>query len=146
MTVDQFPDVEGALVAWLKSQTDLTALIGGHRIFFGVPKGATEATFPCVTVQLVGTVPDPSEAPIDRALIQIDVWGSFGQSGNGKKAEATNVVNTVRALLHSIHEPTPMGTNTTVYGCNVESVAWLPDPPSDRPRYSLTAEVTSMRS
>lgn len=146
MSIDQFPDVEGALVTWLKTQTTLTTALGGQRIFFGVPKGATEATFPLVTVQLVGTVPDPSDAPIDRALIQLDVWGSIGASGNGKKAEATALVNTVRALLHSIHQPTPMGTSVTVFGCNVESVAWLPDPPSDRPRYVVTAEVTAISS
>jgi hypothetical protein len=144
MTVDAFPDTEGAIRTWLRAQPAVTALVG-QRVFFGIPKGATEATFPLISVQLVSTVPDPSEAPIDRALLQIDCWGSLDASGNGQKAAATALVNTVRALLHSITQPTPMGT-VTVFGCNVESVTWLPDPTNDRPRYSLSAEVTAIRT
>ena len=142
MTVDQFPDTEGAIRSWLRDQLAVRAVVG-NRVFFGVPKAATEATFPLVTVQLVSTVPDPSEAPIDRSLIQIDCWGSLDASGNGQKAAATALVNTIRALCHSITQPTPMGT-VTVFGCNVESVTWLPDPTNDRPRYSVTAEVTAI--
>ena len=142
MTVDAFPDTEGAIRTWLRAQPAVTALVG-QRVFFGIPKAATEATFPLVTVQLVSTVPDPSEAPVDRSLIQIDCWGSLDASGNGQKAAATALVNTIRALLHSITQPTPMGT-VTVFGANVESVTWLPDPTNDRPRYVLTAEVTAI--
>jgi hypothetical protein len=142
VTVDAFPDTEGAIRTWLRAQPAVTALVG-QRVFFGIPKAATEATFPLVTVQLVSTVPDPSEAPVDRSLIQIDCWGSLDASGNGQKAAATALVNTIRALLHSITQPTPMGT-VTVFGANVESVTWLPDPTNDRPRYVLTAEVTAI--
>ena len=142
MTIDAFPDTEGALRTWLRSQTSITALVG-QRVFFGVPKRATETTVPLLTVQLVSTIPETSDAPLDRALIQIDCWGSIDTSGNGQKATATSLVNTVRALLHSITQPTPMGT-VTVFGCNVESVTWLPDPANDRPRYSLTAEVSAI--
>jgi hypothetical protein len=142
VTVDAFPDTEGAIRSWLRDQLAVRAVVG-NRVFFGVPKAATEATFPLVTVQLVSTVPDPSEAPIDRSLIQIDCWGSLDASGNGQKAAATALVNTIWALLHSITQPTPMGT-VTVFGANVESVTWLPDPANDRPRYVLTAEVTAI--
>ena len=143
MTVDAFPDTEGAIRGWLRDQVAVRAVVG-NRVFFGVPKAATEATFPLITVQLVSTIPDgASDAPLDRALLQIDCWGSIDASGNGQKATCSALVNTVRALLHSITQPTPMGT-VTVFGCNVESVTWLPDPANDRPRYSVTAEVTAI--
>lgn len=142
MSLEQFPDVEGALRTWLRTQPSLTALVG-QRVFFGVPKGATEATFPLVTIQRVGGGADTSTAPIDRALLQIDCHGSIDASGNGRKAEATALVNTVRALLHSI-ENTSLTATCRALGVTVESVIWLPDPDNDRPRYSVTAEVIAI--
>lgn len=144
MTLETFPDVEGALRTWLRAQVSLTALVG-QRVFFGVPKGATEVTFPLVTIQRVGGGDDPSTAPVDRPIIQIDCWGSLDQSGNGRKAEATALVNTVRALLQSI-ENTSLTATCRALGTTVESVIWLPDPDNDRPRYSVTAEVMAISS
>lgn len=139
---DTLPDVEGALRTWLRTRTALTALVG-QRVFFGVPKAAREDTFPLVTVQLVGTRPETSEAPIVHHLIQFDVWGSIDDSGNGRKAEALTVVNTLWAQLRDINAETALTASVVAYGLNVESLVWNPDPDNDRPRYTLTAEISA---
>jgi hypothetical protein len=76
-------------------------------VFFGVPKGATEATFPLVTVSRVGGGDDFSEVPIDIALVQIDCWGGIDDSGNGKKAEAVSLLNAVRNACLAIRGRPP---------------------------------------
>lgn len=142
---DAFPDVEGGLRAWLRTRSEVTAIVG-QRVFFGVPKGATEATFPLVVVQRVGGGDDGGESPVDVALVQIDCWGSFDASGNGRKAEARALVNAVRSALHDIRTRTTLTTGVDVFGANVEADIWAPDPDNDRPRYVLTAEVTAISS
>jgi len=140
---ETMPDIEGALRTWLRTQTDLTALIG-NRVFFGVPKGAAEASFPLVTVQLVDSRDDGSEAPVSLDLVQFDVWGSLDTSGNGKKAEATSVVNALRSVCRQVRGRTALTATVAAFGIEIVGVAWAPDPDDDRPRYVVTAEVTSI--
>lgn len=139
---ETLPDVEGAVVALLRA-FPAVASITGARTFFGIPKGATEATFPLNVVQRVGGGDDPGEAPVDLALIQIDCWGRIGASGNGLKAECTAQTNAVRSALRSITGSTD---GSDVAGITVQSVIWLPDPSNDRPRYVVTAEATAIDS
>lgn len=141
---DTLPDVEGALRTWLRTQTTVTALVG-QRIFFGVPKGATEATFPMIAISRIGGGDAPGDAPVDIALVQFDVWGSIDDSGNGRKAEATAVVNALRSTVRSVAD-TPLTADVDAFGIDVQSVIWLPDPANDRPRYTVTAEVTAISS
>lgn len=133
-----WPDVEGLLRTHLRADTGVAAIVGA-RVFFGVPKGATEATFPLVVVQRVGGGADHSEAPLDVALMQVDCWGSIA-NGNGLKAPCTALVNSVRAALEAV------GTDSTaaLKGANVESVLWLPQVDNDRPRYAVTAVVSAI--
>lgn len=138
---EQFPDVEGAVRTWLRNQPAVTAIVG-NRVFFGVPKGAQEHTFPLVTVRLISATLDPY-VPVTTALIQVDCWGPIDASGNGDKAAAWTLVNTISALFHSI-ENTTITATTRALGATVESVVWLPDSEPDRPRYSLTAEVQAI--
>lgn len=133
---ESWPDVEGALRAYLRADAGVAAIVGA-RVFFGVPRGATEATFPLITVQRVGGGADTSEAPLDIALVQIDCWGVLDASGNGDKAGATALLNTVRSACSHVTDP-------TIRGINVQTVIWLPDPDTDRPRYSVTAEVAAI--
>lgn len=143
--MSDWPDVEGALRTWLRTRTALTALVG-QRIFFGVPRGAGESSFPLVAIQRVGGGDDASDAPLDRALIQLDVWGQLDASGNGRKADAWAVVNALRTQLGAMGPDTTLASGVIGHGATVESVGWLPDPDSDRPRYAVTAEVTVIRS
>lgn len=140
---EALPDVEGALRTWMRTLSSITTLVG-QRVFFGVPKGAGESTFPLVTVSRVGGGDAEGEAPVDQALVQVECWGSFDASGNGRKAQATALVNAVRSEFRAVNGSTVLSGTTIALGINVESVVWLPDPDSDRPRYVVTAEVTAM--
>jgi hypothetical protein len=143
VTLETWPDTEGALRDWLREQPSLQALVA-RRVFFGVPRNARQ--WPLVTVQRVGGAEDISEAPVDRALVQIDVWGEIDGSGNGDKAGTTAVVNALRSLLGSVKHRTPLNATVDALGVTVAGVAWVPDPADDRPRYVVTAEVTAVSS
>lgn len=147
MPTDTLPDTEGALVTWLKGRSAVSAIVGA-RVFFGVPKGATEASYPMLVVFRVGGTDDVSDVPIDNALVQIDCWGSFGASGFGKKAECTALKNAVRAELKALTQAgsTTIAPGVDAHGMTVESDLWAPDPADDRPRYSLTVAVTASNS
>jgi len=136
--VSAWPDVEGGVRDWLRADTAITALVAG-RVFFGIPEGATDATFPLVTVARVGGGQDPSEAPLDLALIDVSVWGRLRD-----KAGATEVLNAVRSRLEEIRGRTTLATGVDAFGAEVVGVVWLPDADNARPRYSVTAEVTAM--
>jgi hypothetical protein len=137
------PDVEGGVRTFLRANAEVAAIVG-QRVFFGVPKGATEATFPLVTVSRIGGGDDFSEVPIDIALLQIDCWGGIDDSGNGKKAEAVSLLNAVRNACLAIRGRVALNSSVDAAGIFVQSVVWLPDPANDRPRYSVTAEVTAI--
>lgn len=141
--MSDWPDVEGALRTWLRADAPLTALVGA-RVFFGVPRKATDSSYPLVTVQRVGGGQDLSEVPIDRALIQFDVWGTDAESGG--KARAWAVVNALRSRLETMRDRTVLNPEVDAFGAEVLSVVWSPDPADDRPRYSVTAEVTAICS
>lgn len=138
-----WPDVEGALRTWLRADAGLQAVVG-NRVFFGVPKRAT--TWPLITVQRVGGGQDFSDAPVDLALVQLDVWGQHDASGNGMKSEALTVLNTLRSRLDSLKNRTALSDDVDAFGIEVLSVVWAPDPEDDRPRYVVTAEVSAISS
>ena len=140
---DSFPDVEGAVRTWLKTKPAVTAIVS-TRVFFGVPKGAVEATFPLVTVTRVGGGDSDSDAPDDNALIQLDCWGSISDAGFGDKAGCRTLANKVRAECKAVTGSQTLATGVDAGGMNVVSDIWLPDPANDRPRYSLTVEVAAI--
>lgn len=132
---EALPDVEGGVRDYLR-----TAGVCSGRVYFGVPTGTP--TYPLCTVQRVGGGDDPSEAPIDGALIQIDVWGRVDAAQHTDKAEARTAANAVRAALYAIRGKTALNASTIAYGAAVEADLWAPDP-TDRARYSITALVTA---
>jgi len=136
------PDVEGALRTWLRAQTTGVS----QRVYFGIPTGATEAKFPLITVALVGSRDDASDAPIDNTLVQVDVWGALDASGHGLKADTTAIVNTVRALFQAVKGRTALNASVDCFGIGVESCVWLPDADNDRPRYAMTVSVEALSS
>ncbi len=130
---------------WLRAGTEVSAIVGA-RVFFGVPRDAKESSFPLVTVRRVGGGQDTGDAPVDRALIQVDCWGSIDASGNGVKATATALVNAVRQRLEAVGTDLTPISGAVLHEAAVESVLWLPDPDNDRPRYVVTAEVTAINT
>lgn len=130
------PDVEGAIRDHLRT-TNIDDV--GTRVYFGVPD---TPTFPLITIQRVGGGDDPGEAPIDLALIQIDVWARTDAAGHTDKAQARAVADDVRTALQNIRGATSLTDTCIAYGAAVEADLWAPDP-TDRGRYSITALVTA---
>lgn len=140
--MNEWPDVEGGVRAYLRADADVQAALGGsQRVFFGIPKSPT---WPLVVVSRVGGGDDLSDAPVDVALIQIDCWGEIdAASGHGLKSGCTTLVNAVRSALTAMTDHVATAACRLV-GASVQSVVWLPDPSNDRPRYVVTAEVTAL--
>jgi hypothetical protein len=143
--MSEFPDVEGALRAYLRADAGVSALVG-QRVFFDVPRSTRESSYPLITVARVGGGTDASDVPIDLALISIDVWGTLDASGNGDKAGATAVVNAVRSALEAMNGRTTLSAGVDAFGAQEAGVVWLPDPDNGRPHYTVTAEVTAIAS
>lgn len=135
MSDDVWPDVEGALRTWLRTKTTLGV---GQRVFFGAPDDAKEADYPMITISRVGGGADGSDAPIDLPLIQFDVWAPLR-----RKDIALEAVNALRGVLSSVRSPTAVTANVVLYGAEVNTVVYLSDPADNRPRYSVTAQVTA---
>lgn len=140
--IETLPDVEGALVTFLKANAAVAALVG-TRVFYGIPKAAKPDAWPLITVQRIGGGDDPSEAPVDVALLQVDCWGTISANGYGEKLPCTQLTNAVRSACRSFAGPT-LAAGVYAAGIDVQSVIWLPDPANDRPRYSLTVEVAAL--
>jgi hypothetical protein len=149
MTVETLPDTEGAIRAYLRTATEVTSSAIGTRVFFGVPKPHKETNFPLAVVTRVGGGPDSSDAPIDQAVIQIDVHGTFteGQYGDkrGCRAAANAILRALRFLDNANGAVVAVdGVNVALHGAIVSNDLWLPDTDNDRPRYVITAAVTAI--
>jgi len=139
--MSDWPDVEGALRAHLRADAGVAALVGA-RVFFAIPSDARAASYPLVTVSRIGGGQSPtSDAPLDLALVSIDVWGA-----ERDKAAATAVVNAVRSTLEEINGRTTLTADVDAFGVQVAGVVWAPDPDNGRPHYAITAEVTAISS
>lgn len=136
----QFPDVEGALRTYLRSHPDVQAQVA-QRVWFGIP---LTPTYPLVAVARVGGFDDPSDAPIDQALVQIDCWGSLHDDtrNSPNKAEAHAVRLACRQALHDLNARTVVGL-TRLGGAVIQSDLYLEDPADRRPRYVITAQITA---
>ena len=136
---DSYPDVEGALRSWLRTE------LGTQRVFFGLPKQVTESSFPLVVLTRVGGGDEAGDAAVDQATLQLDCWGSIdAASGYGKKSTATALKNSVRSALNSLANGADLTAAVRCLGASVESDVWVPDPDDDRPRYVLTATITAI--
>lgn len=128
------PDVERTAVTWLRTRTDVTALLG-QRIATEVP---ANPTFPLVRLTRVGGVA-PVLDHLDAGRLQVDVWGDTKQQA--RDAAAT----VLSALITDL-------PGTTVDGVVVTGVVqdlgftWQPDPDTDRPRYLFGVAVFAHRS
>lgn len=135
-----WPDVEGAMKDYLKTQ-----VTGANQhVFLGVPNGVWEAPnmFPLLTVQRVGGGQDAGEAPIDLALIQIDVWGKLPTEGAGK-SQCWAVVGEVRDVLDAIRGATLIRSDVWAHGAIVNNISYAPDAADGRPRYVITTQVVA---
>lgn len=144
MAEDDLPDVEGGVRDYLRGFPDVAAIFD-QRVFFGIP---AKPVWPLLVVQRVGGTDDPSEAALDLALVQIDVWGRLysdddATAKGGDKAQCDAGRRAVRKAFRSIRGATALNATTVAYGAVVQSDPFRPDPDSDRPRYALTASIAA---
>jgi hypothetical protein len=134
-----FGDVENVVKSWL-STTDVAAMVtrpgGGLSIFLAMP---SSAPMPCLVLRRVGGGPVPrSDLPTDRARMSFSCWGDT-------RVSAGSLARAVVAECDSLGRMSPWVSGpTTLYGADVLSVLWLPDPDSDKPRYIVDALVTTL--
>lgn len=136
-----WPDIEDGVRQYLRDWPGLDDIID-RRVFFGVPKSATESQFPMITVFRVAGSEDGGEAPVDLATVQVQVWGSR----SGGKRECTTMLNLVRQAFSELRARTHVTDDVDLFGATVQNVTWVPDPADDRPRYIVTAQVTGISS
>lgn len=131
-----FVDIEGAYRDWMRAQPTLQALVG-RRVFLGLPERAmaNEASFPCINVFKISSVPQTSGTVIlDSARLQFDCWGPLKE-----KSSATAVMLAVKNLLSSITRGTVLRSGIRAAETYSITDLWFPDPRTDRPRYAVEA-------
>lgn len=130
-----FPNTE-ALASYIVRSASISGLVG---VYSSIPKNATDASFPMVTIQRIGGVP-PVRRALDMANIQVDVWGT-------SKTTAFNIAEAARRALHGADGTvytTGGGAPVDAFVSGVEDsmgLAWLPDPSTGRDRYVFAVNM-----
>lgn len=125
MIVDALPDSEALASSVLRTQ--LSA-----RVYSSIP---SNPTFPLMTVKRIGGIP-ADRVRLDRARLQIDVWGN-------SKSEARDLADAARVVLHAMENKTYRVSAGAVVDAVVTGVedelglSWQPDPVTDKDRYIL---------
>lgn len=127
-----------AIRDWLRAQPVIVSAFGtdtglGKPAVYAGGLPATTA-YPAARIQRVGGSPD---GPLDRPLIQFDVFGAVRTGDTAETAAAVLV-----SLLESTRAGTVLEAGLLFMGASVESALWSPDPTSDQPRMVITAEIT----
>lgn len=143
VTGDDWPDLEGALRTYLRADANLASLVG-NRVFFGVPRGATEESYPLVMITRTGGGQAPGDAPLDLALIQFDCYGKLSDVAGGGRGPTTRVALAVRKALSTIRGRVELTPGVTVFDPRVVSMFYSPLGADDRPRYILTVQVPAI--
>lgn len=131
-------DVEALVSYYLRAQSEVAAICG-QRVYTAIP---SNPTFPLVRLHRIGGVP-PMSRPLhmDRAHLQIDVWG-------GPKATALDLVDVVRTELSKLVDEAAVQPLGVVCGVKFGPLAFMPDDtvPTEggkaRPRYTQDVTVT----
>ena len=117
-------DLPGILIVWLRPQLSAPAKIGAK---LPEPRG----TFVLIR-EVGGTWVWPF---VDDVTLTVEVWAPT-------HALAHDLIQDVRARLWSLRRPGTVVAGVPIY--HVEEFArpaWLPDPESDEPRYTMTLSV-----
>lgn len=137
MTVTLLPNVEAIVVAYLKSRTEVTALVAATRIGTRTPPTTTT---PWVRVSRIGGPPAVHSRPLwlDSPLVQIDAYGS--SDANDSQGEARALAETCRAVLAEL--PTHTVTGAVVTDVSFGSMLRLPDTLVTPARERYVADLT----
>lgn len=135
---DEYPDVEGGFKDYLRSRSRIQTLIG-NRVFLEA-NNAVESDYPLIEIQRVGGGDDNSEAALDNAVLQVDLWGQLRN-----RAGLKPLYQAVRAecRLITVAGAVELRPGMVAYGAVVNTAIYLPNPADDRPHYVLTVAVTA---
>lgn len=129
-----WPAVKRAMRDYLRANTGVQSAIG-NRVFFAVP---ARVKYPLVVVSRIGGGQDIGIAPFDRPLLDIHIWGNFGDED-----ELAPVVSAVRDALDAIQSGTALNASVIAFGASVIGAVELQDPDDGRPFVALTVDVTA---
>lgn len=126
-------DVEAIVVGWLAGDAGVSALAADRVVT------ELDADFPAAgraDVQIfraTSTETDPATAHLERAVVQVNVYGS-------SKAGAWNLTAETWRALRALAGETVAGAVVTAVE-RVTGPTWSPDPSNDAPRYTGSAAV-----
>lgn len=126
-------DVEALIVAHLRDDADLVALMGGDDNI-GTEQRAL-LPLPFLEIRRIGgSLVTPETAHIERARLHVATWAE------SKPAAWDLAARTVVALLRAPEAPHALGVVTAA---DMELTPyWSPDPEDDTPRYLATCALT----
>lgn len=139
------PDTEGALKTYLSTYPAVVSSAAAGRCFLAT---RSNVEFPYVLVSRLGGGDAPGDAPMDLALIQVDVYGRVVQL-----AEAGAVLNAVLEALAALnHTDAIVPGKARLAGAIVRDRRRIPEPEAqdvdgtvgERPRYAVTVQVTGL--
>lgn len=118
-----FPDTEAIASVALRN--------AGYRAGSSIP---ANPTYPLLVIKRIGGTPADKRA-LDRANLQIDVWGN-------SKSECRDLANAARIVLMSLEGTTSSDFNGVVT-CVEDNLGlfWLPDQETKRDRYIFGVSI-----
>jgi hypothetical protein len=130
MTITALPDAEATVATWLRSVSEVAAIVGG-RIYTYIPE---QPTWPLMRVARTGGQPVDIDA--DRVQVQIDCWA------DARSQELAS--DAARAIVAAVKEaefdgPQPDGGYVTCSYIPLGPV-WSPDRETGNPRYIVTLD------
>lgn len=115
MPINVLPDAELALIQFLRSRSEVTALVPSARITTTTPP---EPTYPIVRVMRIGGT-STSWGAIDEPAFQVDVVG-------GSRYLCQQIARTVRACILAIANDT-VSEGTLASASEEVGIQWIPD-------------------
>jgi hypothetical protein len=128
-----FPEVEGPIKAWLKTQTSVAALTeGGRHVYFAAPDLKTAKPSCWLTVRRIGGAPQ-AVVPLDQPLMSFEAWGRT-------KAAASKLAEATANALWALEGPITLSDDLVLLSSRVTLWLFQPDPTlSEHPRYVVDA-------
>lgn len=147
MPADLAYDIERPLAAYFKADATLQALVGGVggvRVYSdGPPRKAWEQIAPFVNLFRIpgGGAPAGVTLPEDRPWVQADCWAKDKPSARKVAQAVANAAGRVQGPVRlPIADGNPAATLLGIW--RMQGPGWMPDPTTDRPRFTMTLVVT----
>ena len=138
MAVSLLPDVEAALIQWLRAHADVAAL--STNVGWEI-----KSPYPCLRVIRVGGPGDPRR--IDQALVQVEAWGAADVVTATNRVALARLLRTVDAALRqdarNVTVSTSQGDAVISTVRPIQLMQWAPDPDTRQHRYFSRHMVTA---